>query len=209
MKQCVVLGILGGVASGKSEVTRRLEARGAHVIHADTIGHEVLREKEIRDRLVQYFGPQILSQETSEIDRPQLAQRVFGNDTLATENRRYLEGVVHPRIRTRIAERLDSIQQTIAPRERLTIVVLDVPLLVESGWYKRCDRILFIDTADELRLQRALARGWTSNDFRDREAAQLPIEQKRKFATDIIDNNGPIALLDQRVDQFMNQLITP
>ena len=69
MKRSVVLGILGGVASGKSEVTRRLEARGAHVIHADKIGHEVLREKEIRDRLVQHFGAEILSQKTGEIDR--------------------------------------------------------------------------------------------------------------------------------------------
>ncbi|MBM3963904.1 MAG: dephospho-CoA kinase [Planctomycetes bacterium] len=209
MKQCIVLGIVGGVASGKSEVTRRLQARGAHVIHADTIGHEVLREKEIRDRLVDYFGTQILSQETGEIERPRFAQLVFGNDTIATENRRYLESVVHPRIRTRIAELLDSLQQTIAPNERPLIVVLDVPLLIESGWYQRCDRILFIETAEELRHQRALARGWTSNDFRDREAAQLPIEQKRRFATDIIDNNGPLQLLDQRIEQFMNTLITP
>lgn len=209
MKRTVVLGILGGVASGKSEVTRRLEARGAHVIHADTIGHEVLREKQIRDRLVQHFGTEILSQETGEVDRVRMAQLVFGNDPIANANRRYLESVVHPRIRARIAERLDSIQQGTTPNERPPIIVLDVPLLIESGWNKRCDRILFIDTAEELRLQRALARGWTSNQFRDREAAQLPIEQKRQFATDIIDNNGPIALLDQRIDQFMNTLINP
>jgi len=209
MKRSVVVGILGGVASGKSEVTRRLEARGAHVIHADTIGHEVLREKEIRDRLVQHFGTEILSQETGEIDRARMAQLVFGNDTIATENRRFLEGIVHPRIRTRIAERLDSVQQTIAPNERPQIVVLDVPLLIESGWNKRCDRILFIDTAEETRLERALARGWTSDQFRDREAAQLAIAQKRQIATDTIDNNGPIARLDQRIDQFMHTLITP
>ena len=79
MKRSVVVGILGGVASGKSEVTRRLEARGAHVIHADTIGHEVLREPDIRDRLIQHFGNEILSKETGEIDRVRVAQLVFGN----------------------------------------------------------------------------------------------------------------------------------
>ena len=209
MKRSVVLGILGGVASGKSEVTRRLEARGAHVIHADKIGHEALREKEIRDRLVQHFGSDILSQKTGEIDRARMAQLVFGNDTFATENRRFLESVVHPRIRTLIAERLDSIQQTIAPNERPQMVVLDVPLLIESGWNKRCDRILFVDTDEEIRLKRAMARGWTTNQFRDREAAQLPLDQKRQMATDTIDNNGPIASLDQRIDQFINTLTNP
>ncbi|MFN9986229.1 MAG: dephospho-CoA kinase [Pirellula sp.] len=206
MKRSVVVGILGGVASGKSEVTRRLEARGAHVIHADTIGHEVLRESDIRDRLIQHFGNEILSKETGEIDRVRVAQLVFGNAPPATENRRVLESIVHPRIRARIAERLESIQQSISPNEPPKIVVLDVPLLIESGWNKRCDRILFVDTAEELRLARAIARGWTSNQFRDREAAQLPIEQKRRSATDVIDNNGSIGSLDQQIDKLIMSL---
>ena len=206
MKRSVVVGILGGVASGKSEVTRRLEARGAHVIHADTIGHEVLREPDIRDRLIQHFGNEILSKETGEIDRVRVAQLVFGNAPPATENRRVLESIVHPRIRARIAERLESIQQSISPNEPPKIVVLDVPLLIESGWNKRCDRILFVDTAEELRLARAMARGWTSNQFRDREAAQLPIEQKRRSATDVIDNNGSIGSLDQQIDKLIMSL---
>jgi dephospho-CoA kinase len=206
MKRSVVVGILGGVASGKSEVTRRLEARGAHVIHADTIGHEVLRESDIRDRLIQHFGNEILSKETGEIDRVRVAQLVFGNAPPATENRRVLESIVHPRIRARIAERLESIQQSISPNEPPKIVVLDVPLLIESGWNKRCDRILFVDTAEELRLARAMARGWTSNQFRDREAAQLPIEQKRRSATDVIDNNGSIGSLDQQIDKLIMSL---
>ncbi|MFN7627804.1 MAG: dephospho-CoA kinase [Pirellula sp.] len=206
MKRSVVVGILGGVASGKSEVTRRLEARGAHVIHADTIGHEVLREPDIRDRLIQHFGNEILSKETGEIDRVRVAQLVFGNAPPATENRRVLESIVHPRIRARIAERLESIQQSISPNEPPKIVVLDVPLLIESGWNKRCDRILFVDTAEELRLARAIARGWTSNQFRDREAAQLPIEQKRRSATDVIDNNGSIGSLDQQIDKLIMSL---
>jgi dephospho-CoA kinase len=206
MKRSVVVGILGGVASGKSEVTRRLEARGAHVIHADTIGHEVLRESDIRDRLIQHFGNEILSKETGEIDRVRVAQLVFGNAPPATENRRVLESIVHPRIRARIAERLESIQQSISPNEPPKIVVLDVPLLIESGWNKRCDRILFVDTAEELRLARAIARGWTSNQFRDREAAQLPIEQKRQSATDVIDNNGSIGSLDQQIDKLIMSL---
>lgn len=206
MKRSVVVGILGGVASGKSEVTRRLEARGAHVIHADTIGHEVLRESDIRDRLIQHFGNEILSKETGEIDRVRVAQLVFGNAPPATENRRVLESIVHPRIRARIAERLESIQQSISPNEPPKIVVLDVPLLIESGWNKRCDRIVFVDTAEELRLARAMARGWTSNQFRDREAAQLPIEQKRRSATDVIDNNGSIGSLDQQIDKLIMSL---
>jgi dephospho-CoA kinase len=206
MKRSVVLGILGGVASGKSEVTRRLEARGAHVIHADTIGHEVLREPEIRDRLIQYFGDGIVSQENGEIDRARMAQFVFSNETTATENRRVLESIVHPRIRLRIKERLDAIQRTFPPDEYPQLVVLDVPLLIESGWNKQCDRILFVDADDEIRLQRAMARGWTSNQFRDREQAQLPIDQKRMHATDIMDNNGPIDALDQQIEQFLNKI---
>ena len=96
MKKPVVVGVLGGVASGKSEVTRHLERLGALVIHADTIGHQVLEEPAVIEALTRRFGEAIMDQPTYRIDRSKVAKLVFGTHPEAVENRRSLESIVHP-----------------------------------------------------------------------------------------------------------------
>jgi len=203
MSPPVVVGIIGGVASGKSEVTRQLEALGALVIHADAIGHEVLREPDVIEALVARFGIEILNPENQQIDRSQVAARVFGHDHPMTENRRYLESVVHPRIRAKIRDMLERLHEN----PQLPMIVLDVPLLLESGWDSMCDRVLFVDAPDEVRWQRARLRGWSEHEFRDRERAQLAIEKKRESATDVIANAGSLAELSRAIDRWWRSMV--
>jgi dephospho-CoA kinase len=198
MKRPTVVGVVGGVASGKSEVTRHLERLGARVIHADAFGHEVLKEAEVIDALTGRFGRAILDPTHNHIDRSKVANLVFGSEPTAVENRRFLESVVHPRIRKRIGESLD---RALADAS-LAVVVLDVPLLIESGWMERCDRVLFVDAAPEVRRARAMHRGWDDEQFAAREAAQIDIEKKRASATDIIPNSETLEALRSRVEQW-------
>ncbi len=202
MKRPVVVGVVGGVASGKSEVTRHLERLGALVIHADTIGHQVLEEPAVIEALTRKFGEAIMDTNTYRIDRPKVAMLVFGNQPEAVENRRYLESIVHPRIRTRIRESLDRA----LVKENLAMIVIDAPLLIESGWVDHCDRVLFVDTPIEIRRLRAQSRGWSDQQFSDRESAQVSIEQKQAAATDRFDNSGTLEALQQQVERWFDRV---
>jgi dephospho-CoA kinase len=198
MKRPIVAGIVGGVASGKSAVTQLLQEHGAHVIHADAIGHRVLLEPQVRDALVQHFGPSILDPDRGQIDRSRLATMVFGTSPEATQNRRWLESLVHPLIRAQISDELD---REIA-RGSHSLIVLDVPLLIESGWIDRCQRVLMVEADEAVRLERAKKRGWTEASFRDREASQRSLTDKRAAATDTIENSGSLDALVRQVAEL-------
>jgi dephospho-CoA kinase len=203
MKQPIVAGIVGGVASGKSEVTRHLERLGARVIHADTLGHEVLKEAHVIETLTNRFGKEILDPATGQIERASVAKLVFGSDPQATSNRKFLESVVHPRIRKRIREALDSALAD----SSLEMVVLDVPLLIESGWIDSCDRVVFVDAPFEVRRARGTQRGWSDEQFRARESSQVDIDKKRDAATDRIDNAGTLEELRGQVERWWDALL--
>lgn len=190
-----VMGITGGIASGKSQVTRILESLGAVVIRADKIGHEVLDVPEIRNLVIRQFGNSVFSQETQSIDRRRVAELVFGDSPQAVARRRMLEAITHGPIRAQISQQLHgSLREGIAPA-----IVLDIPLLLESRWDRLCDAVWFIDSQEELRLQRALERGWTEAHFRAREASQWPLATKRLKSTCVISNNGSLEELASNV----------
>jgi dephospho-CoA kinase len=197
----VVIGLVGGIASGKSFVGILLENLGAHRIDADRLGHEVLMLKEVRERLAQIWGPNILT-EQGEVDRAKIGKLVFGNSFNAVAQRKQLEAIVHPHIRSLAFERIAAIRSL--PDVPLAIV-LDAPLLIEAGWEPMCDFILFIESPREERLQRATARGWTESHFSDRETSQMPLEEKRSRATHLLDN-GQKANITQQVNHFWTEL---
>jgi len=203
MKHPLVVGIVGGVASGKSEVTRHLQHLGAQVIHADTIGHEVLREAEVIEILRKQFGDQILNPATGQIERSKVAGIVFGEEPTAISHRRFLESVTHPRIRKRIRE---SLKAALANPD-LDVVVLDVPLLIESGWIDSCDRVVFVDSPLDMRRERAKQRGWSETQFDAREASQIDIEKKRDAATDCLDNSGSLEQLRGNIEVWWKSIV--
>jgi dephospho-CoA kinase len=191
----IIIGLLGGVASGKSAVAAALARRGATVFDADRIGHAVLNDPEVRDILVARWGTSILADDGA-ISRPAVARIVFGDTPDAMEHRQFLEDALHPRIRRRIEESIAK------PPPTVPAAVIDAPLLVEAGWSDAFHVAVFVDSPREQRLQRAVARGWTPEAFARREAAQLPIEEKRLAASHVIDNSGTLEELEAEVARF-------
>jgi dephospho-CoA kinase len=178
----LTLGLVGGVASGKSQVARCLSDLGAVVLDADRAGHDVLREPDVIAALKNRWGEGIV-EPSGQVSRRAVAKLVFGAGKEA--EKRFLEQLTHPRIQMRMQQEIARVQaQSPPPR----MMVLDAALLFEAGWDKLCDKILFVDAPRDLRLERAVARGWSAEQFAAREAAQLPVEEKRARSDIVIRN---------------------
>jgi dephospho-CoA kinase len=195
MRRPKVIGITGGIASGKSEVTRILETLGAVVIRADKIGHEVLELPEIQNLLIRQFGQSVFLQKTHTIDRKKVAELVFGASPQALARRRMLEAITHRPIRAEIRKQLDQLLN----EKKADAIVLDIPLLLESQWDRICDAVWFIDAPEEIRLKRALDRGWTQEHFRAREASQWSLADKLAKSSCVISNVGTLEELKENL----------
>jgi dephospho-CoA kinase len=195
------LGLLGGIASGKSAVAQMLVKRGAVWLDADRTGHEVLREPDVKKALVKHWGKSILA-DVGEIDRKAVAEIVFAKTPEGAAELKWLEEQTHPRIRIKLEAELEKLRA-----ENVPVAVLDAPVMLKSGWDKLCDVVWFVDTADEVRLRRALQRGWTAHEFWAREAAQEPLAVKRARADCVLDNSGELTYTERQVDRLWQQLI--
>lgn len=171
-----IIGLTGGIASGKSHVAQLFGEHGAVVLDADRHAHAALSDAEVLQQLSARFGAGILNDDGS-LKRNVVAQRVFGDDATAKSDREFLEGLIHPRVRKRLHAELDA-----ARANGAAAAVLDIPLLHEAGWADECDLVMFIDTPDRIRASRAAQRGWSPEELASREAAQLPISEKRARA---------------------------
>lgn len=181
----LLIGIVGGISSGKSAVAALFAECGAKILDADQIGHEVLRRPEVISALVSRWGKEILD-ESGQIRRPAVANIVFAPDAPAIELS-YLEQITHPPLELILLERLAKLRAQGAPA-----VVVDAALLVKAGWHRHCQKIVFVDVPRDLRWQRAASRGWSEAQFDAREAAQGPLEERRQLADVVIDNSGSI-----------------
>ncbi len=180
----LVIGIAGGVASGKSLVTGCFQSLGAQVIDADRVGHEVLQQPEIVAAIVDRWGTEILDH--SHVDRQRLAQIVFAPGLDGERQLQFLEQLMHPEIGRKIQAQLRHLRSN----RNVPAVVLDAPVMFKVGWDKFCDRIVFVDAPLEVRLQRARKRGWPDGELERREARQWSVDRKRSRATDVIDNSN-------------------
>jgi dephospho-CoA kinase len=197
----IVIGVLGGIGSGKSRVARALAGRDGVLIDADVLAREVLESAEVRAELQRAFGPGVLRPDGLP-DREELARRVFSRP----EERARLESFTHPRIRARIRALLDEARARRVPR-----VVLDVPLLLENeaahGLAGECHELLFVDSDPDARARRAAAsRGWSQGEVARREALQLPLEEKRARAHFVIRNRGSLEELDTQILRYLAHL---
>ena len=177
----LVIGLAGGVASGKSLVARCFEHFGATIIDADRVGHEVLKEPDVIAAIHLQWG-QIVFRDC-EIDRSALARIVFDSTSGDSDQLERLEQITHPRLGEKIREALAQLES------ESKAVVLDAPVMFKAGWDRLCDKIVFVDTNALLRQQRARQRGWDDAELARREARQTPIDEKRSKSTDIIDNS--------------------
>lgn len=192
-----VIGLVGGVGSGKSEAARRLAELGAWIVDVDHLGHEVLENPEVKTALVERWGRAVLTCE-GKVDRRAVAERVFSRSPGAATERKFLESLVHPQITQRLADMLRNLAET----PSVHTVVLDAALLFEAGWDRFCDVVIFVDAPDRERLRRATQRGWSRDHWLSREEAQLALDEKRRRANVVLTNAGTLSDFRQQVDAW-------
>jgi dephospho-CoA kinase len=196
-----VIGLIGGIGSGKSEVAALMNERGAIVIDADGVGHELLTDPRVSGLIADRFGAGVLVRAGDEpalplaIDRPALGRIVFADRNA----RRDLEAILHPRMR---AWFLAVIRETRSGGGARRYVVLDAAILLEAGWDDLCDLIVFVDAPRDERMRRVhTQRGWSLEQFEAREQAQWPCDQKRRRADLIITNDAGVDSLRRNVQR--------
>lgn len=192
----VILGVLGGIASGKSAVAKRLAGPSGVVVSADELAHAALATCSAKVEAT--FGPGLVDASGS-VDRAALATRVFSDPGA----RATLEGWIHPLVRARILAVLAEAEEQGIPR-----VVLDVPLLLENdaqhGLVARCHHLVFVDAPAGERDRRAVERrGWEPGEVARREATQFPLTEKLARADFVVTNSGSLEELYAAVDQVL------
>ncbi|WP_298039841.1 dephospho-CoA kinase [uncultured Desulfuromonas sp.] len=195
----MILGITGGIASGKSTVTDVFRSLGAAVVSADELSREVVRPgTPTLERIVQAFGPGILRSDGT-LDRKALGEIVFSDPAM----RERLNAITHPAIAARAEERLRSL---VLEGERL--IVYEAPLLFEAGAEKRVDEVLVVTVDEPTQLERLMARdGIGEAEARGRVAAQMPQAEKASRADFVIDNSGDRQAAAEEVKALFRRLV--
>jgi dephospho-CoA kinase len=193
----VLVGLTGGIGSGKSTVARSLERRGAVVFDADVLAREAIAPRTPGfQRVVERFGRNVVASDGS-IDREALAAIVFADVGV----RRDLEAIVHPEVLRMFADAAAEYRDT----DR--VVVLSAPLLVETGMHAAFDMVIVVTASPEAQVERLVReRGMSPEAVRSRMAAQLPLEAKAEAADILIDNEGTIGELEAQVDRVWRDL---
>jgi dephospho-CoA kinase len=186
------IGLTGGIAAGKSEALKAFARLGAATLSSDAVVHELLESEELRDRLVERWGPEVAPE--GKIERAKIGEIVFADPEQLT----WLEAQIHPLVQRRTAEWLLSL-----PTET-EVAVVEVPLLFEAGSDKAFDTTVAIVTVDEIRRERAAARGHALVD--EREARQLTQPEKAERAEHVIPNDGSVEELEQRLSALLEKL---
>jgi dephospho-CoA kinase len=194
-----IIGILGGIGSGKSTVAGEFAKLGCGMIDADKLAHALLGENAVRDEIVSLFGPEI-SDSSGNIDRSKLAETVFADSGKLG----LLNKILHPRV----LEQAEELIRQYNGQNDISAIVLDMPLLAEVGWDKRCDRIIFVECDRQLRAERAAKKGvFDEKQQRIRENFQISLDNKVAIADNIINNNSDFSeLVGQIVSVFSSIL---
>lgn len=198
MKTIPVIGILGGIGSGKSTVAAAFGRLGCAVIDADALAHAVLRRPSVITAVTARFGSAVLD-EAGQIDRRKLAERVFERP----EDIAFLNGLIHPPV---LAETEKRIARYRAEAEAAAIV-LDVPLLLEAGWKNKCDRLIFVECDREKRLERMLKKGKIDlSQLKKREKFQISLDKKKEIAHDTVHNNSDESDVAEQAAQLLSSI---
>jgi dephospho-CoA kinase len=194
-----VIGLLGGIASGKSTAAREFEKLGCAVIDADKIAHHCLNQPEIIEKLIQVFGKNITHPD-GKINRSELASRVFDNgDTVKKINE-----IIHPAVMKKVQTALTQMLID----TRFKAIVLDIPLLLEVDWQGKCDTLIFVDCDEQIRTQRAIkSRNIAEKQLKLREKCQFSLDKKKAQADNIIENNSEVSHLARQVAEVFSWVV--
>jgi dephospho-CoA kinase len=200
-KEAVVLlvGLTGGIGSGKSTVARLLERRGAAVIDADQLARDaVAKGTPGFDRVIDAFGRGVVTPD-GDLDRSALANRIFSDPA----QKAALEAIVHPEVARRFSDQVEAFRAT----DRIVVYV--TPLLVELGLAPAFDVVVVVTASPHLRVSRVASdRGLSPDEVRGRLAVQATDEQRAEVADVLIDNDGSLAELEPQVDRLWRDLQT-
>lgn len=193
-----VIGLTGGIASGKSLASQRLADRGVAIIDADKVGHEAYRQgTETHRAVVAAFGAEVVGAD-GEIDRRALGGKVFGDP----EARRRLEEIVWPAMRRMMEERLTELRAS-----DVEVVVLEAALLIEADWLSLADEVWLVTASPETARRRLMERnGLSPEQAESRLQAQLTNEKRRSYADVIIENNGTLEEFEREVDAAWSKI---
>lgn len=192
------VGLTGGIGSGKSTVAKGLQSKGITLVDADQIAREVVQPgEEALDEIANTFGREVI-QADGNLDRSALKQRIFSDPSA----KKQLEAILHPRIRQRIIERVNSAVDT-------PYVVADIPLLVESKYPEHFDRVIVVDCTETQQIERVKARDDMSDEQIQRIMDSQATRQERlAAATDVIDNTGDIKSLKMQIEKLHDKLLS-
>ena len=199
-RKFLLVGLTGGIATGKSTVSDILRRLGAEIIDADQLARDVVEPGEPAwTQIVEEFGPGVVNADRT-LDRKKLGAIVFADP----ERRKRLEALTHPAIRERFLARLDEL----AARGFAGIVVFDAPVMIESGNYKNMDRLVVVVTDDATQAARLRARDGTDDaEGRRKIASQMPLAEKAKLADHVIDNSSDRAATEAQVRRVHEALL--
>ncbi|UCF43372.1 MAG: dephospho-CoA kinase [Planctomycetota bacterium] len=193
-----IIGILGGLGSGKSTVAAEFGKLGCAIIDADKIAHELLKEPVVKERAVASLG-QVILDSTGKIDRKKLAGIVFAD----AQKLLALNDIIHPPV----LQRAEELIKQYNGQNQVKAIVLDMPLLVEVGWSKRCDKLIFVDCERQLRVERAKKIGvLDENQHKIRENFQISLDKKATLADNIVDNNSGFSALAEQVAKIFSYI---
>jgi dephospho-CoA kinase len=196
-RRCPVIGLVGGIGAGKSAVAAALARRGGRVVAGDPAGHAALRQPAIKEKVIARWRKDVLDK-TGEIDRRKLGAIVFAHPA----ERRALEAIVQPWIGDRLRAEIAAAKAD----PGVPFIVLDAAVMLEAGWEKACDLLVFVDAPSQVRRARvADQRGWSADDLLLREQAQMPVAQKAARADVTIDNTGPPEALGPQLDRLLER----
>jgi dephospho-CoA kinase len=193
-----LVGLTGGIGSGKSTVARMIRDLGVPVIDADLLAHQVVEKGQPAHAEIVAGWPELVDGR-GEIDRKRLASHVFAHPAA----RKRLEAITHPRIMQRVQELTDELF-----RQGFRLAFLDAALLVETGLHRRLEGLVVVTASEAQQVSRVMTReGCTPSQARARMRAQLPLEAKRRAATAIIDNSGDEAATRRQVEELLHGLL--
>ena len=195
-----IIGILGGVASGKSTVAAEFARLGCKVIDADKIAHELLeRNNDVKEKVVSIFGEAILDS-AGKIDHKKLGDIVFADGGRLSS----LNKILHPLVLGRAEQLIEQYNQ----ENEVKAIVLDMPLLVEVGWARRCDKLIFVGCRRKLRVDRAKKIGiMTENQLKIRENFQISLDRKATITDNTVNNNSDLSGLAKQVADIFSHIV--
>jgi dephospho-CoA kinase len=194
-----LVGLTGGIGTGKSTVARMIRELGVPVIDADLLARQVVEPGQPAHAEIVAAWPEVVDQGGG-IDRKKLAERIFADSA----SRARLEAITHPRIMERAMQQADEFR-----RQGLQVAFLEAALLVETGMHRRLDGLLVVVASEEQQMSRVLAReGCSRSQALARMHAQLPLEEKRRAATEVVDNSADEATTRRQVEALVRRLLS-